>query len=101
MFCNLFMVVVQLETCIASSSALQACVGFSKMTWPSIESTMEHVLYERIFDLWEKTKIESNQLYITDEQEKEARENIRKCNREKTKKERKRLELDWKFYLFH
>ena len=49
---------------------------------------MEHVLYESIFDLWEKTKIESNQLYITDEQEKEASENIKKCNREKRKKER-------------
>ena len=31
---------------------------------------------------------------ITDEQEKEARENINKCNREKRKKERERLELD-------
>ena len=49
---------------------------------------MERVLYESIFDLWEKTKIESNQLYITDEQEKEASENIKKCNREKRKKER-------------
>ena len=67
------------------------------MAWP--KATVERVLYESIFDLWEKTKIESNQLYITDEQEKEASENIKSVT-ERRERKRERLELDWKFYLF-
>ena len=78
-------------------------VGCSFLVKKKLQSIFWTLLNsKRIYDLWEKTKIESNQLYITNGQEEEVRENIKKCNREREKKrERKRLELDWKFHLLH
>ena len=66
-------------------------VGCSFLVKKKLQSIFWTLLNsKRIFDLWEKTKIESNQLYITNEQEEEVRENIKKRNREREKKERER-----------
>ena len=66
-------------------------VGCSFLVKKKLQSIFWTLLNsKRIFDLWEKTKIESNQLYITNEQEEEVRENIKKRNREREREKKKR-----------
>ena len=69
-------------------------VGCSFLVKKKLQSIFWTLLNsKRIYDLWEKTKIESNQLYITNGQEEEVRENIKKRNREREKKREKEIRI--------